>query len=337
MAIRAAINGFGRIGRMILRAGVSHPDIEWVALNDLTDAKTLAYLFKYDSEQGRFPGTVEAKDDAIIINGKKIQVFAEKEPENLPWKNLGVDVVVESTGFFTKRSLASKHLTAGAKKVLISAPAKAEEGEAPVKTIVMGVNEHSYDGDNVVSNASCTTNCLAPMVKVLDDNFVVKRGFFTTIHAYTGTQKLVDGPNPKDVRRGRAAAVNLVPTTTGAAKSVGDVLPHVAGKLTGIAVRAPIPSGSFSDLTVEVEKGASVEEINQLFKNVSEHHLKGIVQVAEDPLVSTDIVGNPYSCIFDPSMTRVIDGTFVKICAFYDNEFGYSSRMVEMIGLLTSK
>lgn len=335
--VRVAINGFGRIGRMVLRVGIGDPGIEWVAINDLTSTKELAYLFKYDTAQGVFDGSVEARDNSLVVNGKVIRVTSEKAPEKLPWRELGVDVVVESTGFFTKKKDAAKHLAAGARKVLVSAPCKCDVGETPVKTIVLGVNENSLTKDDViVSNASCTTNCLAPMVKVLNDNFKVKRGLMTTVHAYTADQKLVDAPH-EDPRRGRSAACNIVITTTGAAKSVAEVIPELKGKLDGFAIRVPTPTGSFTDLVAELGKSVSVEEINALFRNVSNYHLKGIVEYCEDPIVSSDIVGNHHSCIFDPSFTKIVDGNFVKVGGWYDNEFGYSVRMVDMVKLLASK
>ncbi|MBW2990680.1 type I glyceraldehyde-3-phosphate dehydrogenase [Candidatus Woesearchaeota archaeon] len=330
--IRVAINGFGRIGRMVFRAGHAHPEIEWVAFNDLTDTKTLANLLKYDSVHGRFQGEVSYTDNALIVNGNEVKVFAERDPEKLPWKDLNIDIVVESTGFFRTRELASKHIKAGAKKVLISAPAK---GNPPVKTFVIGVNEHEYDKekDDRISNASCTTNCLAPMVKVLHDNFKVKKGFMTTVHAYTGDQRLVDAPH-KDLRRSRSAGINMVPTTTGAAIAVTEVIPELKRKLDGIAIRVPVADGSVTDFVCEVEKEVAKEQINDLFKNVATSHLKGIIEYTEDPVVSTDIIGNPHSCIFDALLTHVIDGRFVKIIGWYDNEWGYSNRMVEIVALM---
>jgi glyceraldehyde 3-phosphate dehydrogenase len=317
---------------MTFKAGLKK-GIRIVAINDLTDTKTLANLLKYDSVHGRFNGTVDYTDTSLIINGKKIPVFAEKDPENLPWNELSVDIVVESTGFFRTLELASKHLTAGAKKVLLSAPAKGE-GAEKVKTIVLGVNEHTYrkDKNDIISNASCTTNCLAPMVKVLNDNFKIMRGFITTIHSYTTDQSIVDSPH-KDLRRGRTAAINMVPTTTGAAKAIGSVIPSLNGKLDGIAIRVPTPDGSITDLTCVLKKKAKVEEINKLFKNVSKHHMKGILEYSEDPLVSTDIIGNPNSCIFDSQLTHV-KGNIVKILGWYDNEWGYSCRMVDLLKIM---
>ncbi|MBN2111819.1 type I glyceraldehyde-3-phosphate dehydrogenase [Candidatus Woesearchaeota archaeon] len=332
MPIKVAINGFGRIGRMVFLAGLDDPEIEFVAVNDLTDNKELAYLLKHDSIQGKFNGTVEAKNSSLVVNGKEIKVFAEKDPASLPWGKLKIDVVVESTGIFRKKEDMMKHVQAGAKKVLLSAPPK---GDEPVKIIVKGVNEHTIDKKNdvLISNASCTTNCLAPMVKVLNDNFKVKKGFLTTVHAYTADQKLVDSPH-KDPRRGRSAAVNIVPTTTGAAKAVAVVIPELKGKMDGIAIRVPVATGSVTDFVAEVEKETSIEEINKLFKNVAKHHLKGIVEYTDEPIVSSDVIHNPHSCIFDSEMTNVIDGKFVKLLGWYDNEWGYSCRMIDIVKLM---
>jgi len=325
--IKVGINGFGRIGRLVMRAILEHQKdtIEVVGINDLTDAKTLAHLFKYDSAQGKFNGEVYAEGDNLVINGKKIGVTAERDPANLKWGARGAEVVVESTGFFTNSDAAAKHLEAGAKKVVISAPAKGD-----VKTIVLGVNDGDIDKNTkIYSNASCTTNCLAPMVKVLDDAFGVEKGFMTTIHAYTGDQALVDGPH-KDLRRARAAAVNIVPTTTGAAAAVGLVLPHLAGKLDGGAVRVPVLTGSLTDLTAVVKKGTTEEEVLAAFKKAASGNLKGILQYTDEPLVSVDIIGNSHSCIFD-SGTIKVDGTLVKVIGWYDNEAGYSARTAELI------
>jgi glyceraldehyde 3-phosphate dehydrogenase len=330
MAIKVAVNGFGRIGRMVLKAGLGDPEIEFVAVNDLTDNKTLAHLFKYDSVHGKFEGKVEATDKSLVINGKEIKALAEKEPEKLPWKDLDIDVVVESTGFFRTKELAEKHIKAGAKKVLLSAPGKGGD----IKTFVKGVNEKEYKGETIISNASCTTNCLAPLAKVLHDNFTIKRGFMTTIHAYTADQRIVDGPH-KDLRRARAAASNIVPTTTGAAVAVTEVIPELKGKMDGIAVRVPVPDGSVTDFVVEVEKGTTAEEINELFKSVAENELKGILQYSEEPLVSTDIITNPHSSIFDALSTNVIGGNMIKVLSWYDNEWGYSNRMIDMIKIMS--
>lgn len=328
--IRVAINGFGRIGRQILQAGINDPSIEWVAINDLTDTKTLAHLLKYDSVHGISKYIVEAKEDGIVVAGKFIKVFAEKDPEKLPWKELTIDVAVESTGFFTDREGAMKHIKAGAKKVLISAPAK-----NPDITIVKGVNEHLYDKNkhHVISNASCTTNCLAPIAKVLNDNFGIVHGFMTTVHAYTADQRLVDAPH-KDLRRARSGAVSTVPTTTGAAKTVAEVIPELKGKLDGLALRVPVPDGSITDFVCELKRETTIEEINTLFKNVSQYHLKGVIQYSDEPLVSVDIIHNPHSAIFDSKLTMVIDKKFVKVIAWYDNEWGYSNRMIDVIKIL---
>ena len=336
MPIKVAINGFGRIGRMVLKAGLNDKNIQFVAVNDLTDNKTLAHLFKYDSAQGRFNGTVEATDSELIINGKKIRVIAEKDPTKLPWKEMKVDVVVESTGFFTTRKGAAQHLTAGAKKVLVSAPCKCDPGEEPVHTLVMGVNDSKYKGEKIVSNASCTTNCAAPMAKVLNDNFGIVRGFLTTVHAYTADQRLVDAPH-KDLRRARAAAVNIVPTTTGAAQSVAETIPELKGKMDGIAIRVPVPTGSITDWTFELKKAATKEEINKLFKEAAKKELKGVLEYTEEPIVSSDIIGNPHSVIFDALSTNVIDGKLIKVLGWYDNEYGYSCRMVDMIKVMMKK
>jgi glyceraldehyde 3-phosphate dehydrogenase len=328
MPVRVGINGFGRIGRNLFRAAqAQNADIEWVAVNDLTDSKTLAHLLKYDSILGPYPGTVEVSDDGIVVDGKPLKVLAERDPANLPWGDLGVDVVVESTGFFTKRADAAKHLDAGAKKVIISAPASDED-----ITVVLGVNFDKYDKDShhVVSNASCTTNCLAPFAKVVNDAIGIKHGLMTTIHAYTADQNLQDAPH-KDLRRARAAAVNLVPTSTGAAKAVGLVLPELNGKLHGFAVRAPIPTGSLVDLTFEAERETSVEEVNELFASKADTgDLAGILQFTTDPIVSSDIVTNPFSSIVDGGLTAVLDGTLVKVVSWYDNEWGYSNRLVDL-------
>ncbi len=326
--IKVGINGFGRIGRLVARSIYElHSDkIEIVAVNDLTNAATLAHLLKYDSVQGRFPAEVRSEGDHLVIDGKKILVSAERDPANLKWGELGVTTVVESTGFFTSKDTASKHLEAGADRVIISAPAKGD-----LKTVVLGVNDDTIEAGEkgVFSNASCTTNCLAPMVKVLDDAFGVVKGFMTTIHAYTGDQGTVDGPH-KDLRRARAAAVNMVPTTTGAAKAVGLVLPHLKGKLDGGAIRVPVPTGSITDFTCEVEKETTLEEVTAKFKEAANGNLKGILEFTDEPIVSTDIIGNPHSCIYDSEITKV-DGKMVKVVGWYDNEAGYSMRTVDLI------
>lgn len=327
MALRIAINGFGRIGRQILQAGLNDPAIEWVAINDLTDTKTLAHLFKYDSVHGISPNKITYDENHLIIDGKTIKVLSEKEPGKLPWKDLNVDIVLECTGLFRDRDNAKQHLTAGAKKVLISAPAK-----NPDVTIVLGVNENEYDKDkhHIISNASCTTNCLAPLAKVLHDNYTIKRGIMITAHSYTANQNLVDGPHKKDLRRARAAAENIVPTGTGAAKAIGDVMPALNGKLDGYALRVPTPDGSYLVLTVEVEKATDAEKINWLFKQVAKNHLAGILSYTEEPLVSRDIIHHNCSVIFDSEYTKCIDGTLITVSGWYDNEWGYSCRMVDV-------
>ncbi|MCF7872499.1 type I glyceraldehyde-3-phosphate dehydrogenase [Candidatus Woesearchaeota archaeon] len=327
--VRIAINGFGRIGRMFYRATMNDPEIEIVAVNDLTDNKTLAYLLKYDSVHGTLKEQVDYDEDSLIVAGKSFKVFAEKDPVNLPWKDLNIDVVVESTGFFRTKELASKHLEAGAKKVMISAPAKGD-----VRTFVKGVNEHDYSGEEIVSNASCTTNCLAPMVKVLDDNFGIERGMMTTVHSFTADQRIVDGPH-KDLRRARAASQNIVPTTTGAAIAVTQVLPHLKGKLDGMAIRVPTPDGSITDFTCELKQEVTKEQINELFRNVAKNHLKDVLEYVEEPIVSTDIIGNTHSVIFDALSTIVLEGKFVKVVGWYDNEWGYSNRMADMAKIIS--
>jgi glyceraldehyde 3-phosphate dehydrogenase len=324
MAKRIAINGFGRIGRLTFRNLIQMEGIEVVAINDLTDNATLAHLLKYDSVHGKFPGTVSADENFLYVNNKKIHAIAERDPKALPWKDMGIDIVIESTGRFTDRETAGLHLSAGAKKVIISAPAK---GDIP--TIVLGVNDEVIHADhNIYSNASCTTNCLAPMVKVLDDAFGVESGFMTTIHAYTADQRIQDSPH-EDLRRARAAAISIVPTSTGAAKAVGLVLPHLKGKLNGNAMRVPVPDGSVTDFTATLKKAATVEEINAAFKAASETYLKGILEYCEEPIVSSDILGNPHSCIYDVDLTMV-QGNTAKIVGWYDNEAGYSARLAQL-------
>jgi glyceraldehyde 3-phosphate dehydrogenase len=328
MPVRVGINGFGRIGRNVFRAGqAADADIEWVAVNDITDNATLAHLLQYDTAYGRYPGTVEATDEGIVVDGTLVKVLAERDPANLPWGDLGVDVVLESTGFFTKRDDAAKHLEAGAKKVVISAPATGED-----ITIVLGVNDDAYDPEqhHVISNASCTTNCLAPPAKVANDTVGIKHGLMTTIHAYTSDQRLQDAPH-KDLRRARAAAMNLIPTSSGAAKAVGLVLPELNGKLTGFAIRAPVITGSVVDLTFEAERETSVEELNEAFRSAADGALQGILRYTEEPLVSSDIVADAHSSILDGELTQVIDGTLVKLVAWYDNEWGYSNRCVDVL------
>lgn len=326
MAMKVGINGFGRIGRLVFRALLENPDVEVVKINDLTDNKMLAQLLKFDSVHGKFSGTVEATDTHLIVNGKSIVASAERNPENLGWGDLGVDTVVESTGIFRDKTGASKHLTAGAKRVVISAPAKG----AIDATVVLGVNDDVLTADmQIISNASCTTNCLAPMAKVLDETFGIESGYMTTIHAYTSDQRIQDAPH-SDARRARAAAVNIVPTTTGAAVAVGLVLPKLQGKLNGIAARVPIPDGSLTDLTVILNKEVTVEEVNAAMKAAAEGSLKGILEYSTDPLVSSDIIGNPHSCIFDSGMTST-NGKVAKIIGWYDNEWGYSNRVADLI------
>jgi glyceraldehyde 3-phosphate dehydrogenase len=328
MALKAGINGFGRIGRNVFRAAHARgEDIEWVGVNDITDNETLANLLKYDSILGPFPGEVEPTETGLVVDGEELRVFAERDPADLPWNDVGADVVIESTGFFTKRDDAAKHLDAGAKKVIITAPAT-----EPDVTLALGVNDDAYDPaeHHVISNASCTTNCLAPVAKVLHEAIGIERGIMTTIHAYTSDQRLQDAPH-KDPRRARAAAINLVPTSTGAAKAVGLVLPELNGKLNGISVRAPVPTGSVIDLVAEVSRSTTVEEINEAFAAKADTGaLEGILRYSEDPLVSTDIVHSAYSSIFDAPLTMVIDEKLVKVVAWYDNEWGYSNRVVDL-------
>lgn len=325
--VKVAINGFGRIGRLVLRAGIDDKNIEFVAINDLTDAKTLAHLLKYDSVHRAFKGTVKAKDGAIVVNGKEIKILSERDPANLPWKDLGIDIVVESTGLFRDPEKAGKHLKAGAKKVIISAPAKGD-----IKTVVIGVNCDTYDPakDHIVSNASCTTNCLAPFAKVIHEKFGIVGGLMTTIHAYTNDQRILDLPH-SDLRRARAAAMSMIPTTTGAAKAVGLVIPELKGKLNGGAMRVPTSDVSVVDLVAELSKEASVEEINGALKEAANGKLKGILAFSEEPLVSVDYTGNPHSSIVDGLSTMMIGKKLVKILSWYDNEWGFSCRMVDLI------
>lgn len=335
MAIRVGINGFGRIGRQVLRAAKQQgvADIEFVAVNDLTDTKTLAHLFKYDSVHGQYEGQVTSDAESISVDGHKIRILAEREPSNLPWKELGVDIVLESTGRFTERKDAAKHLEAGAKKVIISAPATNED-----ITVVMGVNSDKYDSasHHVISNASCTTNCLAPMVKVIRDNFGFVHGTMVTIHSYTNDQSILDLPH-KDLRRARAAAVSMIPTTTGAAKATSLVIPEVKGKIDGIAVRVPTPDVSLTDLTCVVDRAVTKEEINAAFQAASEKGLHGILGYSEVPLVSIDYVGNPMSCTLDALSTAVVNHTLVKVSGWYDNEWGYSSRCVDLLRFIGAR
>jgi len=327
VSVKIGINGFGRIGRNYFRAALAKgSDLEIVAVNDLTDNKTLAHLLKYDTINGRLDATVELEGDTIIVNGKPIKVLEERDPANLPWGELGVEIVIESTGRFTKAEDARKHIAAGAKKVIVSAPATGDN----VATLVLGVNEDSYDPatQDVISNASCTTNCLAPLAKVFMDNFGIERGLMTTVHAYTADQNLQDGPH-KDLRRARAAAENIIPTSTGAAKALGLVIPELVGKLDGYALRVPVPTGSITDLTVTASKPVTVEDVNAAYKAAAEGPLKGILSYTEDPIVSSDIVGDPHSSIFDAGLTKVI-GDQVKVASWYDNEWGYSNRLVDI-------
>lgn len=333
MATKVGINGFGRIGRNVFRAALGNPDVEIVAVNDLTDAKTLAHLLKYDSIHGTLNAEVKAEGGNIVVNGKTIKVLAEREPANLPWGTLGVEVVVESTGRFTDAEKAAAHLKAGAKKVIISAPAKGED-----ITIVMGVNHDKYDAakHNVISNASCTTNCLAPFAKVLHENFGIKRGLMTTVHSYTNDQQILDLPH-SDLRRARAAAMSIIPTTTGAAKAVSLVLPELKGKLNGFSMRVPTPNVSITDLVVELDKAATAEEINAALKKAAEGELKGIMAYSDEPLVSRDYNGNPHSSIVDGLSTMVVEGSMAKVVSWYDNEWGYSNRVVDLIRFIVGK
>ena len=332
MVLRIAINGFGRIGRMVLRAGLTNPNIEFVACNDLTNKETLAYLFKHDSVHKNFEGEVKITDNGLLINKKELFVFAKTNPQELPWKDLNIDVVIESTGRFKTRDELKKHLFAGAKKVIITSPAKGDN----VPTVVLGVNEHliNFKDEEIISNASCTTNCLAPLIKVLDDNYGLEKGFMTTIHSFTGDQNLVDGPH-SDLRRGRSASTNIVPTSTGAAKSVGKVLTHLKGKLDGLAIRVPTVNGSITDLVCILKRPVTVDEVNTLFYQASHHHLKGIIEYNYDDIVSSDIIGNSHSTIFDPTLTFT-QGTLLKIGAWYDNEWAYSCRIIDVLDIIHS-
>ena len=331
MPIKIGINGFGRIGRLVYRAGMNNSNLEFVAVNDVTDAKTLAHLLKYDSVHGVLDSKIKAEGNNILVDGIKMEVLSEKDPSSLPWKKLGVDFVVESTGKFRTAADAKKHIHAGAKKVLISAPAK---GSDPVPAIILGVNQDKYDPKaEVLTIGSCTTNCLAPVAKVLNDNFGIVRGFMTTVHAYTADQNLLDGPH-KDLRRARAAAVAIIPTTTGAAKALALVLPELKGKLDGVALRVPVTTGSIVDLTCELSKEVTVQAINDAMKKAASGEMKGILQYTEDPIVSADVIHNPYSSIFDALSTMVMGKNLVKIFSWYDNEWGFSCRMVEMLELM---
>jgi len=327
MSIKVAINGFGRIGRLVFKVSQNNPDIDVVAINDLTDAKTLAHLLKYDSVHGRYPECVKADGNNIVVGDKTIKVTAEKDPSKLPWAELGIDVAVEATGVFRKKAQIEQHLAAGAKKVILTVPSKDEIDN----TIVLGVNDDELKADDkIVSNASCTTNCLAPIAKVLNDSFGIKKGLMTTVHAYTNDQRILDFPH-SDLRRARAAAVSMIPTTTGAAAAVGKVIPALNGKLNGMSLRIPTSDGSIVDLVVELNKNATVEEINAAMKAAADGPMKGILEYTEDPIVSIDIVGNPHSSIFDALSTMVIEGNLVKVLSWYDNEWGYSNRVVDLI------
>jgi glyceraldehyde 3-phosphate dehydrogenase len=333
MTIRIGINGFGRIGRNIMRASLGEKDLEFVAVNDITSAQTLAHLFKYDSILGNLTHQVEAREGAIAVDGKPFKVLAERDPAKLPWKDLGVDIVFESTGLFTKRDDAAKHVAAGAKKVIITAPAK-----GPDVTLVMGVNAEKYDpkAHQIISNASCTTNCLAPVVKVVHESFGIRKGWMTTVHSYTNDQQLLDLPH-KDLRRARAAALSMIPTTTGAASALGEVLPALKGKLDGFAMRVPTPNVSVVDLALILDKKTTADEMNAAFKAAADGALKGIIEYCTEPLVSIDFRGNPHSAIVDAPFTKVMDGDFVKVLAWYDNEWGYSSRCVDLVKFIARK
>ena len=334
MAVRVGINGFGRIGRNVFRAGYKRPGIEFVAVNDLpTPTETLAHLLKYDSILGTFQADVKAGQDAVIVDGKPLKMFTAKSPSEIPWGQLGVDIVIESTGVFTEKEKAAAHLTGGAKKVIITAPAKNED-----ITIVLGVNEGSYDPakHHVISNASCTTNCVVPMAKLIHERFRIVRGFMTTIHSYTNDQRLLDLAH-KDLRRARAAALSMIPSTTGAAKTVGVVFPELKGRIDGLSIRVPTPNVSIVDLSCQVEQGTTVEEVNQVFAAAAQGPMKGVLQYCADPLVSRDFNGNPHSCIFDATMTAVVDQQLVKAFGWYDNEWGYSNRVVDLIDYVAKK
>ncbi|PTX59610.1 glyceraldehyde-3-phosphate dehydrogenase (NAD+) [Melghirimyces profundicolus] len=333
MATKIGINGFGRIGRAVFRVAMEHPELEVVAINDLTDAQTLAHLLKYDSVHGRYDGTVEVSDEGLMVNGKQVKVLAERDPAQLPWRELGVEIVAESTGRFTKKEDAEKHRQAGAKKVVISAPAKNED-----LTVVMGVNHDKYDpaSHHVISNASCTTNCLSPVVKVLHDSFGVRRGLMTTVHSYTNDQQILDLPH-KDLRRARAAGMSIIPTTTGAAKAVAKVLPELEGKLNGFAMRVPTPNVSVVDFVAELNQEVSVEEVNDQLRKEAQGNLKGILDYSDEPLVSKDYNGNPHSSIVDGLSTMIQDGNMVKVVAWYDNEWGFSNRMVDLMSYIAKR
>ncbi|MEA2037773.1 MAG: type I glyceraldehyde-3-phosphate dehydrogenase [Nanoarchaeota archaeon] len=327
MPIRVAINGFGRIGRLAFRAALNDPKIKVVAINDLTTPPKLAHLLRYDSVHGPFQGTIEAKKDSIKVNKSSIRIFSEKDPPTLPWKKLGIDVVMECTGFFRTRQLMELHLKAGAKKVILSAPCK---GDKKVKTLVMGVNDETYKGEDLVSNASCTTNCFAPLAKIINDAYQIDGGVMTTVHAYTSDQRILDAPH-EDLRRAKAAALNIVPTSTGAAKAIAEVIPEMAGKCTGAAIRVPVACGSMVHFVAEIkEKNISVEDVNKLFRKAAKGNMKNILEYSEEALVSSDIIGNPNSCVFDSQLTRAIDDEIIVVVGWYDNEWGYSNRMIDI-------
>ncbi len=327
--IKVAINGFGRIGRLSLKAAMQHNDIDVVAVNDLTDSHSLAHLLKYDSVHGKFPAEVSSKEDYILVDGMEIKVFSEKDPSGLPWQDLGIQVVIESTGVFRTREAIQKHIEAGAEKVILCVPSKSKDDVDA--TIVLGVNDNDLKpGHRIISNASCTTNCLAPVVKVLNDRFGVRRGLMNTIHAYTNDQIILDAPH-KDLRRARAAAMNIIPTSTGAAKAIGLVIPSLEGKLDGFAMRVPVPDGSIVDLTCEVEKNVTRDQINNAMKEAAAGPMKGILEYCTEPVVSADVIGNTHSSVFDSLMTQVLDAKFVKILSWYDNEYGYANRVVDII------
>ena len=329
MAIKIGINGFGRIGKLVFRAAIADGGFEVVGVNDLMDTKTMAHLLKYDSTQGKFKGTVEAVSDGIVVNGKKILVTAEKDPANLPWGKIGAEMVLESTGIFADDAGLQKHLDAGAKKVLLSVPPKSK-ADSKIKIVVMGVNDNVLGpGDTMVSNASCTTNCLAPMAKVIHENFGIVKGFMTTIHSYTNDQKILDQFH-KDPRRARAGAINMIPTTTGAARAVGKVLPELNGKLDGVSIRVPTPDGSLTDLVAELKVNTTAGDVNAALKAAAEGYLKGILEYTEDPIVSSDVIGNPASSIIDGLMTSMLGGNMLKVFAWYDNEWGYSNRCIDL-------
>ncbi len=330
--INVAINGFGRIGRLVLKAGINNKKLRFVAINDLTDPQTLAHLLRWDSVHGPFPGTIKAQKDSIIVNGQEIKVTAEKDPKKLPWKKLKVDVAVESTGFFRKYEECQTHLKAGAKKVILSAPPK---GTKPIKQIVMGVNDKTYNNEEIVSNASCTTNCFAPMAKIINDKYGIVDGVMTTVHSYTNDQRILDSPH-KDLRRARSASLNIVPTSTGAAKAIGDVIPELKGKLIGSAIRVPTADGSLCHFVAELRGKRNIcitGEVNALFKKMASTRYKGIVEYSEEALVSTDVIGNPHSCLFDSQLTTCVGNNLIVV-GWYDNEWGYSNRMVDMVKLI---